>query len=122
MIDRHCETPTSKRMRPEAKVLEVIDRGEPLWEFSPLLPKWTGLTKMVWAEVSPQEQPHGPTLKIGTSAEKPCGNYWLSMTVSNDPQVVSLIPDGISQKDLDLARKWIILNQNALLEHWHGRS
>src|SRR5271170_5912865 len=114
MIDRHCETPTSKRMRPEAKVLEVIDRGEPLWEFTCLLPKWTGLRKMVWAEVSVQEQPHGPTLKIGTSAEKPLGKYWLSMTVSNDPQVVSLIPEGISQKVLDMAKAWIILNKDAL--------
>jgi len=109
-------------MSRQQKQLENMDRGEPLWEFTCLLPKWTGLRKMVWAEVSLQEQPQGPTLKIGTSAEKPLGKYWLSMTVSNDPQVVSLIPDGISQKDLDLARKWIILNQNALLEHWHGRS
>ncbi len=38
------------------------------------------------------------------------------------PEVLSLVPEEITEGDLCLVKQWVVLNKAALVQHWRGES
>jgi hypothetical protein len=77
----------------------------------------TGLPKLVWVSTRTEEQ--GPRIKIGIDPIKAKGfDECATMTISEKPEVVGDIPKEITETDINVIRKWVLLNKDVLLEYW----
>jgi hypothetical protein len=83
---------------------------------TPLKPKVTGLTKPIW--ISEQSfNDDKPWIKISTSARATPGN-WGEISISDKPRAQRGLLNKINREELQLAKDWIRLNKDILLEHW----
>lgn len=62
-----------------------------------------------------------PIIKFqNTYSDKICRTTFVSLTISNDPQIhKSDVTLKIAQDDFEKIRQWVILNKDILLQHWN---
>jgi len=107
----------TKGGRPKKRLTRILEEFHELWEMSNFFPKTTGLTKVVY--VSPGQGQHGPRIKLSGSSGRYDPQDNVSITISQSPEVVGLIPKGIAAHDINLAKEWIQLNFAVLMQFWN---
>ena len=81
-----------------------------------LSPKRTGLPFVVW--ISPKAgAPHDVRVKV-SRGPKVHPSEWISVAVRPEAHVVG--GGKMSGHDLELLRRWIDLNRDALIKYWEG--
>src|SRR5580693_2665266 len=101
-------------------ISEFLDKllgREEIIEMVNLRPRFTGLTKLLY--ISQEKASHGPRVKLSPLADKFVKGQSVSISIAAQPQVLTKIPKGISSSDIELAKRWIILNREALLQIWN---
>jgi hypothetical protein len=94
-----------------SRAKQLLEDHEQLWEMVNVPQARSGLRKVVY--VSPAQGQHGPRVKIGRPGE------WVSMTISNDPQLMNRLPKSIIADDIYQTRIWIKKNVDVLLKFWN---
>lgn len=112
--------------------VELDDFGIPsgvLSEMANLGPSLTGgLPKVIhiWHEGEDSSGPHGPRVKASFYAHRFDKKENVSITISDDPQIVYpknfvFSPD-FTQKDFASIRDWILKRKDKLLRYWKDSS
>jgi hypothetical protein len=93
----------------EADLLKVVG----------LHPTHTGLPMTIWIESRGRSR-HAPRIKVQTDHRPEFDLDNLAVvTVKGEPQVKA---GSLSTGDLDLVRRYIVLNRAAILDHWSGKT
>ena len=105
----------------ESKAKKIIDKYENediLWEFANLYQKETNLPMIVF--VSPKgKAKHGPRIKVQTNhSHKSMQGKLVSITIEDSPKIIG---KGLSSKDFELVKKFIIDNKETLINYWNER-
>jgi hypothetical protein len=103
---------------------EERDWNEPFWELTNLSTSSTGLTKIAFVAVKWFPKDDVPILRLSKSSGNVSENRWCGITIPyrGKPKLVTSLPRGIKQSDVDLAITWIELNRKVLRDHWFGRN
>ena len=82
-----------------------------------LRPKRTGLLFVVY--VSPKgRSTHGPRIKASNKyGDKTSEGDWFTITIADEPQVIG-DSEPIKRKDVQMAKRWVQINEDKLLEVW----
>ncbi len=91
------------------------DDSEALFEMANLFPKHTGLPFVVWISYKGGAQHDGP-VKV-SPGPKALASRIASIAIRLNVHVVGGKMDAA---DLALPTKWIELNRDVLVKHWHG--
>jgi hypothetical protein len=104
--------------------LEKIFESSFLFEMSNLSKEDTGLDKTIW--VSVKNHSSGPRIKVNyDNSLKFDNNYNFSVSISDDPKVISgnteeNVIKKIGKSTLEDIFDWILLNQEILLKYWNS--
>jgi len=93
---------------------EPLQADEELFEMANVYPEDTGLPFVVW--ISPKGRArHAARVKIARTEK--ATDFIASLSIRPDVRIVA---GDLPAADLDLARRWIELNRDALLDYWDG--
>jgi hypothetical protein len=100
------------------------DWDEPFWELTDVDPDSTGLPFWVFVCVKFPHMRHDAVLRVAKRRKIPKAGLWVGITIParGKPKVVTPLPAGITDSDIELACAWIVLNRKALRDHWFGRN
>lgn len=91
-----------------------------LWEMANLRPSRTGLSVIVY--VSEKNSSHGPRIKfLNSYNDKVLPSNLVTMTVSDNPRVISSQRIRIKTKDINNIKRWVLLNKQLLTDLWNGQ-
>jgi hypothetical protein len=89
-----------------------------LFETANLRQKTTGLPMVIWVSEKGHTK-HGPRVKVSiTHSHKADISNTVSISIGDEPDIVA--GTGLSYHDIELIRKYIKLNKEALLDYWYG--
>ena len=93
-----------------------------LFEMSNCRTKTTGLPMVVYVStkyVGGKEIQHGPRIKVAKTYDQKFNSFdSISITISDEPEVIG--EHQLSRKDIELVKKFIIINKEVLLAYWDG--
>jgi len=91
--------------------------SDTLYEMSNLSKGATGLDRVIYISTKSGAM-HGPRVKVyNTSVGR---SRSTSISISDDPKIVTLDGARIGGKELKKIKQWIILNKEVLLKHWNN--
>ena len=99
---------------------ESPGRGDVWQETANYEPADTGLRQMVWASQK-TGVPHGPRVKLSVDANSPNREGSISISVSREPEVAAGDARGFSSRDLERAKRFVVLNHEAPVDLWEER-
>ncbi len=85
--------------------------------FSNLWPETTGLLRTIWISVKGKFE---RLPKLYAQIDKGM-RFKNCITISDNPKIIKG-KKYIDSKEFKLIKKWILLNNEVLLDHWHGRN
>ena len=89
-----------------------------LFEMANLRQKTTGLPVVIWVSEKGHTK-HGPRVKVSIShSHKADINKTVSISITDEPSIVA--GTGLNCHDMELIRKYIKINKEALLDYWYG--
>ena len=101
------------------KALRKIEKIESLdlYEMSNLVQKRTGLPMIIYISTKAFSK-HGPRIKVQTNhSQKTSANSFVSISISDDPKIMA--GTGLSNKDFEIVKKFILENKKILLDFWN---
>jgi len=101
-----------------AEATEIMPKNSSnLFFMTNLRPKRTGLSFVVY--VSPKGNvAHGPRIKASNKyGDKASEGDWFTITIEDEPHVIGE-STGLKRGDVQLAKKWVRVNKEKLLEIW----
>ncbi len=101
-------------LRDASKMVNELSLDEGTYEMANLRERTTGLPFVVFVSQKGKAQ-HPCRVKI--SKEPQTANFFASVSVNNPVEVKS---GHVRADDMELLKKWILLNQEALLQYWDG--
>jgi hypothetical protein len=96
----------------------AVEPAEDLFEMANLSPSLTGLPMVVW--ISERGGPrHDARVKVSlVHGRRARPDHTASVSIRPDVRVVA--GPALDTRDLELVRRWVELNRDALLAYWEG--
>ena len=99
---------------------KFIQESRDLFEMANIEQEDTGLSVVVY--VSPAQGNHGPRIKFmndyGSAYDF---DNAIPMTISDVPEISVSFKPKIKSKDIQLIKRWVILNKDILLDYWNHK-
>lgn len=97
------------------RLKELLSKQQ-MWEMANIEQEDTGLSVIVY--VSPKNANHGPRIKFVNSYSKRYdGSKTIPMSIEDSPKILTKFKPEISNKDIELIKKWVVLNKQVLLDY-----
>ena len=110
---------TDEKLRPSKRFVKTSSDRESreTYEMANLYPRETGLPLTIW--VSPRGRArHDARVKVCmTPGNRMDTTNCAVVAIRPEPR---LMAGKLSPRDFDIIARWIVLNQNALIEYWDG--
>jgi hypothetical protein len=109
-----------------SKFLEILTdlEEEMLWEMANFRTKTTGLPMIVYistCEVEGKKLKHSPRVKIARTYSTKFNPFdTFSISISNNPEIVSGDKGEIKNSDLEKCQEFILKNKDVLMAFWDG--
>jgi hypothetical protein len=103
----------------ETGTLPSFDDAEAAWGAMKLLPARTGLPMPVWITAN-EGWPHDVRVRVART-HGARGRRSDAASVAVRPQPREIVPSSLSAGDFALARRWIELNRQLIIDVWEGR-
>lgn len=96
---------------------QKLDDDDDLFLMTKLPLQRTGLLFVVWVSLQSQAA-RGPNIKVSNKyGDKASARDWFTITIEDQPQVIGECTH-LKEQDVQLAKKWVLLNKGELHRMW----